>query len=68
MNDANKVQIKGRLGQYPKFYTNKLGSMVILKVATHLRYMDKSGTMAAKNDLAQCQSIWPYCSKNATCQ
>ncbi|MCY3999004.1 MAG: single-stranded DNA-binding protein [Flavobacteriaceae bacterium] len=63
MNDANRVEIKGRLGQTPKFYTNKSGSMVILQVATHLRYMDKSGQWQQKTTWHNVKAFGPVAQK-----
>ncbi|MCY4161518.1 MAG: single-stranded DNA-binding protein [Flavobacteriaceae bacterium] len=58
-NDANRVEIKGRLGQNPKFYTNKSGSMVLLQVATHLRYMDKAGQWQQKTTWHHVKAYGP---------
>lgn len=63
MNDANRVEIKGRLGQNPKFYTNKSGSMVILQVATHLSYMDKVGQWQQKTTWHHVKAFGPVAQK-----
>lgn len=63
MKDANRVEIKGRLGQTPKFYANKSGSMVILQVATHLSYMDKSGQWQQKTTWHNVKAFGPVAQK-----